>query len=326
MGKTFKAPRLFTVNYIKPFLKEIEPLFSMPNRMETDVEFDLTEVEDVDILGLLLTYKFVEYSAVNNCFYSPTININRSSCIYRDLVEYGFWDLLQDYINDKSADYGKLDFQLKGKKEKFFIAPLPLLRTQCYSQTFIRENFLPKIEEYYRKASQEIKGRTLNLPKITSMILQCLSEILLNFWEHAVEDTKSIITAIGTVNHVEIVCADTGKGIISNLSPVLGIPMSKYDILAKSLEQGVTSKKETNHMGCGLWILERITMMTKGRLFLFSEGAYIMNDFGKFSKGDCAYWKGTIIYVFLPLSSPKTLCDIEDLATEDFNDIKINFQ
>lgn len=32
------------------------------------------------------------------------------------------------------------------------------------------------------------------------------------------------------------------------------------------------------------------------------------------------------IYMFLRLSTPKTLSDIEDFTSEEFNDLKINFQ
>lgn len=73
-------------------------------------------------------------------------------------------------------------------------------------------------------------------------------------------------------------------------------------------------------------ILNQITNLSKGRLYIFSEGAYYLNNFGKFTKGECSYWKGTIIYMFLRLSTPKTLSDIEDFTSEEFNDLKINFQ
>lgn len=295
-------------------------MFSMRGKMEKDVELNLHNVEKIDITGMLLIYKIIEFSAMNNCFNNPIITIDLKGYAYGELYNYGFWNLIQDYVNDKMANYGMLDFQIKGK---FFIAPLPLIRTTGYSQETIKDKFLPKIENYYVEVA---KSKNINLPKLSSMILQCFSEILLNFWEHAVDDTKSIITAIGNSDYVEIACADTGKGIISNLSPIFDISMQKSDILAKALEKGVTSKLGTNHMGCGLWILNQITTMAKGRLRLYSEGAYVINEFGTYSKGECAYWKGTIIHIFLPLSSPRTLSDIEGLINDNFNDLKINFQ
>ena len=48
--------------------------------------------------------------------------------------------------------------------------------------------------------------------------------------------------------------------------------------------------------------------------------------YGKIKKGTCAFWKGTVIYVSLPLSSPKTLADIQELVLDkQLNDIKIDF-
>lgn len=178
----------------------------------------------------------------------------------------------------KKANYKKLDFKIKGE---FFIAPVALLRKDKFSKEKIKDDFLPKIEEYYKNIPEE---RNIDKTKVSSMILQCFSEILLNFWEHAVEDTKSIIVANGNSDYAEIICADTGNGIISTLKPVLNKLYSKDDILAKAMEKFVTSKKDTDHMGCGLWILNQITNLSKGRLYIFSEGAYYLNNFGKFTK------------------------------------------
>ena len=79
-------------------------------------------------------------------------------------------------------------------------------------------------------------------------------------------------------------------------------------------------------MGYGLWILNELVSLVRGRLHIYSEGAYVFNNYGKIKKGTCAFWKGTVIYVSLPLSSPKTLADIQELVLDkQLNDIKIDF-
>lgn len=156
------------------------------------------------------------------------------------------------------------------------------------------------------------------------MVFQCLSEVVINFWEHAIDDTKSILVAEGSKDYVKIACADTGKGIISTLGPTLEKGYSKVDILLKSLEKEVTSKQNTDHMGCGLWIIDELVAKAKGKLYIYSEGVYYKREFGDRMASVCSYWKGTIIYIFLPLSSPATIADLEEHAIDEFVEIKIN--
>lgn len=311
MAKEIKIPRICNKDEILKFLNAVEIIFQMKGQKEPDVTFNLKYVENIDLLGILLSYKIIEYSIIHKCVYNSRMIATKY--VQDKLTEYSFWNLLDTFIKGEKVDYKELDFI---QKERFFIAPLPLLRKNNYTEDIIKEDFLPKIEAYYKKVAQ---NKNINEEKISSMILQFLSEIILNFWEHAVNDTKSIIVANGNENYVEIACADTGNGIISTLGPILNGNHTKSDILIKSLEEGVTSKKDTNHMGCGLWILNQIISQSKGRLYLISEGAFVFNDFGKISRGECPYWGGTIIYVFLSLTSPKSISDI--LHKENFNDI-----
>ena len=312
MNKEIIIPRKCNKDEILKFLSSVEIIFQLKGKKESGLLFNLQFVEDIDMLGLLLNYKIIEYSVVHKCICNS--KIRTTPYVQDKLTEYCFWDLLNAYLDNKNANFRNLAFI---QKARLFIAPLPLLRNQNYSESIIKERFLPKIEEYYKTIA---KDKNIDEEKTSSMILQFISEIILNFWEHAVNDTKSIIVANGNENYVEIACADTGNGVVSTLKPVLGENYSKDDILIKALEKGITSKKDTNHMGCGLWVLNQITSIAKGRLYLISEGYFVFNDFGKISRGKCPYWGGTIIYVFLSLSSPKTLSDI--IQQDEFNDIE----
>lgn len=311
MEKLYIPPKNFLPNTTIEFLRNVESIFKLKGKKVRNVAFVIGKVEKIEILGLLLIYKFIEYTATHACFESP--QLWNSEYIKNELKRCGFWNLIQDYKQIKEEDvYRSLNFQ---KSDTFFIAPMPLLRGKKYD----RNLFLPQIETYYAGNEDAI-----------SVVLTCLGEIMLNFWEHAVEDSQSILVASGNKHKIEIACADTGNGIISSLLPIIGNIKKKNDkkekerVLLKSLSKNVTSKSNTNHMGCGLWEINELVTMNKGRLHLYSEGAYVHNDFGKTKSGACAFWKGTIIYVTLPLDDPKTLKNIQ--CDDNFSDIQINFQ
>lgn len=311
-----EIPFRCTVNEITSFLKNVEIIFDWKEKRTSNVLFNLSKVTEIDMLGLLLSYKIIEFSVENKCICNSHLRTNEY--VDKRLSEFKFQDLLNSYLDNKRADYTNLGFI---KNEKLFIAPFPLLRQNVYTKAKIQENYFPEIEKYYQQVSQN------NEKNIASMVLQCFSEILLNFWEHAVNDTKSIIIAHGTKDFIEIACADTGNGIISTLGPTLDENISKDDILLKALEMGITSKKDTDHMGCGLWIINQIISLNNGRLKLFSEGQYVTNEYGKITNGRCAYWGGTIIYIFISLTSPKDLSGILDInECKELNNLNINFQ
>lgn len=307
------APKHFTTTSLISFIQDCEEIFSLGNMKEKGFLLDLSKVSQVSMLTVLVIYKLIEYTFMNQCFERPAIKYDNP--IKEALKKYGFTELILTYMADRKAaelEYKRLKVSVG---ENFIIAPQALLRNDKYSVESLNRNYLPIIEKYYQKSD-----------KMVSMIFLVFSEILLNFWEHAIEDTKSIIVANGNRQNIEIACADTGDGIISTLGRSLtSQSMAPESILLKAVEKGVTSKRLSNHMGYGLWILDEITTRTKGRMHIYSEGAYYYNEFGKKKYGKCGYWQGTIIYLSLPLDNPITLCDIE-MGNKNVNaDIKINW-
>ncbi len=310
----FKFPKILRPGDIIELLDSLEKAFSMEGKSIPDAKILLDKVKKTSLLGILLNYKFIEYTYKHYCFKKPEMIVN--DYVKKEWERYGFTKLINSFVSNKDLTEKNYK-QLKVKVEdRFIIAPQALLRSKDYSDKFLKSEFLPKIENYYS-----------NNDKVVSMIFLCLSEILLNFWEHAVDDTNSILVAEGNTNHIEIGCADTGNGIITTLNQVFkNSSLDRPSTLKKAVEKFVTSKKMTNHMGYGLWILNQITTKTKGRFHLYSEGAYFKNDFGKEFVGKCGYWKGTIIYLSLPLKKPITLTDLENHDNKKFNDIKINWK
>ena len=174
---TLDVPKIFKANDVISFINNIQVIFKMQESMTPNVRIDLTKIKQISALGILVIYKVIEYTYVNNCFKKPELNVNEY--IQQKWKEYGFYDLIHLYVSNKDiAEKGYKDLSIK-LQDKFFIAPQALLRSDNYSKEMI--------------------------------------EILLNFWEHAVNDMRSIIVAEGNKSNIEIICADTGDGIISTL-------------------------------------------------------------------------------------------------------------
>lgn len=307
----FQAPRKFTKNFINDFLRKVEISYSWNEKLVPNIKIDLSEIREIDILGLLIIYKYIDYTHNKFCFKNAELYVDKY--INNVWAEYAFDKLIQAYISNKEVtDVPFKEFKIT-VNERFIIAPQALLRNSNYTREYLHEEFIPKINAYYSKN-----------PKVTDIIFTCFSEILLNFWEHAIEDTKSVIIADGNKNKIEIACADTGVGIISNLDALYKGTVKKENLLSKAVQKGVTSKPNTNHMGFGLWIVNELVKLNGGQLYLYSQGFYYHNNFGKIKTGKNPYWPGTIIYLNMNLDSPKTLSDLLKKSMDSTN-IKVKF-
>lgn len=305
-----QAPKRLTKNSILDFIKKLEHTFNWKNRLVPDVHINLSNINEVDILGLLIIYKYIDYTYVSYCFKKPNLVVDKY--IEETWETFAFTDLMNAYISNKiesDKPFKKLKITFD---ERFIIAPQALLRNSDFTKQNLQNEFIPKIESYYSKNSKK-----------TDLIFCCFSEILLNFWEHAVDDTKSIIIADGNNYKIEIACADTGSGIFSNLRSILDKKIKDSEILLNSVKKGVTSKPNTHHMGYGLWLVNELVKLNNGKFHLYSQGYYFFNNFGKISFGKCAYWPGSIIYVNLDLKNAKSIADLELLTK---NNLKINFK
>lgn len=311
INRVITAPKNLTSASIIVFILQCEKVFELKGKNEKGFLLDLSKIQKASMLGILVIYKLIEFTFTHGCFVNPMISFDQP--IRDALKKYGFSALILSYIVDKrqsESEYKKLKVSVG---DNFIIAPQALLRNDKISRESLSKNYLPQIQEYYKEKE-----------KVVSMILIIFSEVLLNFWEHAVDDTKSIIVANGNHQNIEIACADTGDGIISTLGKSLNTSLSPQQILEKSVEKGMTSKQMTNHMGYGLWILDEIVNMTKGRMHIYSQGYYYYNEMSKKRSGKCGYWQGTIIYLSIPLIKPVTLSDIKELQNTG-NDLKINW-
>lgn len=308
-------PKHFKAQNVEEFLISIEQIFSFNNKMLSNVRLDVSKLEKANVLNILLIYKIIDYSYNNYCFKKLELFANPS--FMSKVEEFGFKSLFDAFMSNKDItekEYKKLEIKTD---LNLIIAPQALLRNSNFSSIFLREKFLPQIEKYYQNREKEI-----------NLIFTCFSEILLNFWEHAVNDTKSILVASGNNDRIEIACADTGNGLISTLKNCPEYcKFEEIDLIKKAFEKGVTSQRKSNHMGYGLWLIQKLVEINEGRLFVFSERYFFKNDFGKILTGKCGNWRGTIVYMSIPLKNCKTISDIPELRNEkSINSVLVNFK
>ncbi|MDH0660726.1 hypothetical protein [Empedobacter sp. GD03865] len=310
--KKFELPNNIKLNGIENFLKGVSFIFDLEGTKTKNYILDLSHIKKTNVLGMLLIYKVLEFTVKKKCFHRPVIAYE--PYISNSWSKYGFISLINAYIESSDTSKELLEMNIN-ITDHFIIAPQPLIRVNNFSNNFLKSTFLPKLNEYYQGKS-----------KVVSMISTCFSEILLNFWEHAVDDTESVMIADGREQFIEIACADTGNGIISTLKKNKNYTnLTGIELIKMCINKDITSKEGTNHMGYGLWIINEICRSVKGRFHLYSEGFCYILDKDKVIVKEVPYWKGTIVYLALPLSNPISLEDISSLAKYKETDFKVAF-
>lgn len=307
-----KTPDKLIAGKTNELLEYISFIFSLNNSEKPNYVLNLNHIKKTDILGMLILYKLIEYSSNKKCFYLPEIAYKNDSVYAKSLEKYGFGVKLDNFIFRFNNDNPSINYNITNN---FIIAPQLLNRLDSSTINSLNNNLLPKIQEYYT-----------NNEKITTMVSCCLSEIYLNFWEHAVLDTETILAAEGRHKYIEISCADTGNGIVSTLkSNERYKDFSSKELIELAVKRGVTSKQNSNHMGYGLWLLNEIAKKVNGRFHLYSEGVYYKLDYGKVTIEETSYWKGTIVYLALNLDKPISLSDIDSLKKYKQPQFQINY-
>lgn len=298
-------------NYEDEIIRKLGCFYIYKQQQKRLFFLDFSDVKDLDLLGMLILYKFLEYSVINKCFFNPCLLNFEENRIVREKVAYfGFKYLMEELKNSKDSERQYKNLQISVSND-FIIAPMPLLK-ETSSSDYLNNDYSKKIENYYKDE------------KVNTMIFTIFSEIFLNFWAHAIGDPKSIIVAHGNQDYIEIACADSGEGIIKSITKTFP-NCKRKDAIKMALTKGVTSKKDSNHMGYGLWLINEMVTKTKSRLLLRSEEFCFENNSGKIQHHTSPAWQGTIVYVKLLLAKPVTIDDIEKENVQ-LNKLKINFQ
>lgn len=255
---------------------------------------------------MLLIYKFISYTVEFIPFKNGTIKHNRNNTFNKEAEKYGFQNLLNIYMKEKDGQKLERAYrQIEVKEIEGVLFAPQILRRDIKDSSVMQEkqrDFFSKINQYYE-----------NNERITSIISICLSEIIMNFLEHATEENLTIIAAYCTKNNIEIACADNGEGIIKTLKQNLKTKQLKTlqekDIFAKCIEKGFSSKEKSFHMGYGLWLISEIVKNNNGEFCIISDNFYLKHT-NSVEINKCDYWKGTIVYLYMNLENVNALCDI----------------
>jgi hypothetical protein len=293
---TIRMPVSLSDKNTLEFLESAAIMFSHVGRATEMLNLRYDRVNNISLFSQLLLYKFINYSATKRCFAKP--NFAANDYVGEELVKSGFWTLIQSHLKDKKEAnniFKRYKGLISAYQKHFFIAPLKLIRNDELRTKNVQD-FLKQINSFYSYNT-----------KAVSLVSTCLCEIYMNFWEHATEDFGTIMVAKGDRNRVEIMFADNGEGIVTNLSNA-GYKGKK--LLEQAIRRGITSKKGTDHMGWGLWLVSQLCLSNNGKLEIYSEGEALIIDKGRINSKECGFWKGTIIHVTLPITQPRLISDL----------------
>lgn len=283
------------VNNIDTFIRKVNDIFRLQQSKKKYVHYYLWKTNKIDFLGIVMLYKFLEYSVQNKCYLDPTIFLSKE--VKSNIKLYRFHDLVSTLIegNDIKSEFEKLKIEITND---FIIAPIAMWKENILSKYQWNKKLLPDIQRYYPE-------------DISLMVFQLFIELYSNFVSHADDNSKSIMVAHGTKEWIEIVCVDNGIGIVESLRKVY--PSMKSDqILRKAVCKCISSKKNEEHMGYGLWYINEIVKKINGRMEIWSNDAHYKCLGHNITSNSSSYWQGTIIYLKLKLTKAILLHEIEN--------------
>lgn len=284
-------PKNLKLNFITSIINDINFIFYLDGKEENEFILDLKQINKVDIVGIIVLFKFIEYSVSKKCFKNPLIEGQNERAIAEAIKFYGFDNLLKDYVKERNVEKSLLSLEIK-EKDSFLVAPQALIRNSPQSKNNFDKRVKIELEKFYN----------INAGNSIETILQCTAEISSNFFNHAEKDTKSIILAKGNKDYFEIVSSDTSEGILNTLRRNVKYKnYNDYDLLNKAFEKEVTCKPDSNHMGFGLWLLSEVTKEYNGILEVLTDNLRFTIKSGKTKVSQIPFWKGTIVYLKIPI-------------------------
>lgn len=305
-------PKHFSASKLSSFLGQSEFIFKKRDRPIENFLLDLNTMRRSSLLGNMILYKFMHYCSYNGVFNDAKIKSNTD--LQDHLDRSGMLPLIDSLVDNPTKTrkaYGKLK---NFEKDNFFLFPRALLKDDANKMREINSEYLKTINTFYLK-NHNIKA--------IRPIACCVSEVIKNFWAHSVDDNGTIVSAEGKKDSFNLVIADNGIGIISSLR---GIYNEKDDQLIKRcIEKKVSSKKKNSyHMGFGLYYVSELIKINNGDLNIWSEGYHLRVSRKKVTVKKCGYWKGTILDIKLNLQSPKGISCLP--AYDNYlSKLKINF-
>lgn len=291
-----RLPEKVEAKYITTIVRQLNTFYRYDNAQIPRFYLSFSKVKSVDIVGVLVLYKFLEYSVSNKCFFNPTtVDVD----IINDQVkEYGFESLIASCYKDRKKmeeEYAKLRSKITNK---LLVSPI-IIFTGLNNKDRIEKDCFDKVTQFYGEG------------QLSDMILMVFSELIGNFYSHSNDQSRSIVVAYGKKDYVEIACADAGIGIVESLRSRLGFK-NNLALLRSAFAKGISSKPSSDHMGYGLWMIDETIKKNSGYLFAYSQDAYYERRGDRVTCVEAPKWKGTIVYLKLNTANPISVKDIID--------------
>lgn len=286
-------PNRLTRNYITELIRKTNFIYLLEGQQKPNVYFVIRQIDDMDLLGVVIVYKILEYSYKKGCFYSPTLTKNDT--LISNVKRFGFGDLISECFKDTEKAYKNLKTETI---DGFLVAPMAL-NNNAQETEKLTNLTMRKIEQYFENE------KIPNASDACIMVSVILSELFGNFYAHANDKTNSIIVVRGNNKCVEITCADSGLGITETLRTIDTYRNKNEEyLLRQALKKGVTSKPRTNHMGHGLWLIDDIVSKNNGLLYIYTQSVNYINAHNKKKISSVPRWKGTIVDITLNINNP----------------------
>ncbi len=289
-----KTPKRLIVNFLPSIIGSLNDIKRYKDKRYPHYYLDFQNFKDIDLVGVLVLYKYLDYAVVNRCFYNP--QLNQFNATMQAIKRYGFSDLIAKCFGDEKKAielFSKLKVEIK---DSFIIAPITFSSDNSNNNYSERQTY-NQLLEYYDNDD------------VAVMIFSVFGELVSNFYAHANDKTRSIIVGYGNKDYIEIACADSGEGIVNTLKQQY-VLANDLRYLEYSLRQNVTSKPDSNHMGCGLWQINQLVKLNEGRMIIYTGSSYYYQSAGKTQFSIVPEWEGTIVYVKLNLRNPVKLSQI----------------
>lgn len=288
-------PDRVVTNYLTTFIRKMNVFYSYSGKKIPHFVLFASKLVEIDILGVLLLYKFLEYSVNNQCFYNPTaVDLDK---VKPRIAAFGFGPLISGCFNDSKKmlnEYNSLKPYVNSMN--FLISPIRLYSGNKNREE-IEQNCFRSISGFYSNDSQ------------SDMIFMVMSELVGNFYSHSNDKGNSIIVAYGNQRYVEIACADSGDGITKTLCKQFP-NKNETDILDSAVKRGISSKPRSDHMGNGLWLIDETVRRNGGRLLIYSNNACFDRIGNKKQCFNAPLWNGSIVYVKLDILKPINISEI----------------
>ncbi|MDI5893653.1 hypothetical protein [Flavobacterium algoritolerans] len=288
-------------NNISQLIGKLNFIFDLKNKKVNDYNFSINiNTEDFTSIASLVIYKSLAYAIDEFCLLNPSVNKETFTDLF---AKYHLQELMLAYLYEKDRD--KIYANIKPVvKNDFFIAPHPISRVDFKNLDDIEAKYYKTIKDYYKNSNDGI----------VDCIKTCIVEISSNFHYHAT-DKKSILMAEGNANRIEIISVDTSEGIIGTMKKEYKNVTDK-DLILNAFKRRVSSKINKGHCGTGLWLVNEMVTKLKGKLILHTGGYIYRNIQGKVTIFASSKWKGTVLYVKIPISNDMDNL-IEDLFTNE---------